>query len=101
MKARKSIQSIGRIQLGQTLRITKRRHIPGTPVLDSSSWVRDVTGGDEGGGLLVERRVDGGVMLTIGSGEFFIGVSPLGPLLNHGFGHVEIIANQPNPEGGA
>lgn len=97
MKARKSIQSIGRIQLGQSLRITKRRHIPGTPVLDSSSWVRDVTEGV----LTCIRRVDGGVMLKIGSGEFFIGVSPLGPLLNHEFGHVEIIANLPNPEGGA
>lgn len=91
MKSSKSLQSIGLIHIGQILRITKREHISGLPVLDSTSWVSNVTEGV----LNRIRRVDGGVMLKIGSSEFFMGVSPLGPLMNHGFGHFEIIASQP------
>lgn len=78
MKTKNSLQSIGRIHIGQILRITKQ--------------CNDVTEGV----LNCIRRVEGGVMLKIGSKEFFIGVSPLGPLLNHHWGRVEILASQPD-----
>lgn len=89
------LNSIGRLSVGQAVRITKRRHIQGLPVLDPQSWVNDVTEGT----LTKLRRVDGGIMATIANGssaEFFVGVSPLGPLLNHNGIRVEILSEGPD-----
>lgn len=73
------------LQVGQTVRITKRRLVPGRPVLDDDAWVDDVTIGV----IDALKRADGGVWLCLclpggGAAQFHVGITPLGVRLNDG-----------------
>lgn len=96
MSAKRSNENFDPLAIGQFVRITKDRLISGLPVLDAKSWVQDVTEG----AINNLKRIDGGVMATIsrpenGPSEFFIGISPLGPLLNHNGFRLEILNREP------
>lgn len=91
--SKSKIDCIGRLRVGQRVRMTKQRLIQGQPVLNANSWVDDVTEGPLSG----LRRVDGGVMVKIGQIEFFVGVTPLGPILNSDhWGRIEILEDTPD-----
>lgn len=84
------------LRIGQRVRITKQRHLPGAPVLDAASWVDDVTEG-----LISSfQRVDGGLMVAVSQSggdpvRIYIGVAWFGPMLNPNGTKVEILADAP------
>lgn len=92
------IESIGRLRIGQRVRYTERRLLTGKHVLDDASWVNDVTTGV----ISAFKRTDGGAMVFLDPTEtglplcFHLGISPLGPLMNHHGRRVEIIDEAPD-----
>lgn len=85
------------IQVGQFVRVTKDRLIPGMPVLDDKSWVSDVTEGT----ITKIKQADAGVLVTVqqaanATAEFFVSVSYLGPLLNHNGFRLEVLNRAPD-----
>ena len=107
MSSKNCINKVGRLSVGQRIKVTKERLLAGKPVLQLSSWVDDITDGI----LSKIRRIDGGVMLTVSGHDqcqidFYVGITPIGPLLNHNGIRVEIIEQSPeqgalNLKGGA
>ncbi len=84
------------LELGQRVRVTKQRHIPGRPVLSADAWTDEITEGV----IASFKRIDGGVMIGLSeeSGEqadFGIGICPLGLLLNHNGTRIKILEEAP------
>ena len=101
MKAKRIAESpraFDPLRVGQRVRVIKQRHIPGRPVLSVDAWVDEVTEGV----ICDFKRVDGGVTIELSqdAGDptyFTIGISPLGPLLNHNGTAVKILAEPSDP----
>jgi hypothetical protein len=99
-------ESCGRLRVGQFVRMTKTIQLTdklpkfedlpkderGLPYISPGYFSKEITEG-----LIKSIRYTGGgdISVVIGTNEFFIGVTLLGPLLNHFHQHLEILEEPP------